>query len=126
MENGDKEKTAEEIPSKETTQDSDEETDALAAARPAPEGKGKEQGDDGDKESEIRQANGKVEMNGSAPSGSAQSSPDEGGDVSAATPPLNTSSISSIITASEKVGKFTTGMLTTFVGTFHVVDLKIR
>ena len=54
----------------------------------------------------MRQLNGKVEMNGSAPNGSAQSSPDEGGDANGAAGPLNTDSISSIIMASEKVGKF--------------------
>ncbi|XP_071786935.1 neurobeachin-like isoform X3 [Asterias amurensis] len=107
VENGNKEKMAEEIPSKETAEDNKEDKEhSVAVARPTPEGQGKEQGDAGAPEkAEVRQLNGKVEMNGSAPNGSAQSSPDEGGDANGAAGPLNTASISSIIMASEKVAE---------------------
>ncbi|XP_038055558.1 neurobeachin-like isoform X2 [Patiria miniata] len=100
-----KEKTSEEdVQSKEIARDTDEETDARATERESPDGQGRGEGD-APSFHDVSKPNGRAVANGSAPSGSAQSSPDEGGAVGAVGGPLNTASISSMITASEKVEK---------------------
>ncbi|XP_022098981.1 neurobeachin-like isoform X3 [Acanthaster planci] len=105
-ENNAKEKASEEeMPSKEKGGDTDEETDTRAAQRESPDGQGRGEGDAPPTFQAVAQLNARVVANGSAPSASAQSSPDEAGAAGATDGPLNTASISSMITASEKVEK---------------------